>query len=96
MHILFLLSKENPYEQIILYRDDGVGYIDGSGPTADRIRKKITNIFKSKNLKITTEVNLKKTEFLDVFLDLGTGLHISYLTETMSKYCMGAFRTFKV
>ena len=77
-YMLFLLSKEIPYEQMILYRDDGLGYIDGSGPTADRIRKKITNIFKSKNLNITTEANLKKTEFLDVFLDLDTGLHRSF------------------
>ena len=62
-YMLFLLSKEIPYEQMILYRDDGLGYIDGCGPTADRIRKKITNIFKSKNLKITTEANLKKLSF---------------------------------
>ena len=77
-YMLFLLSQEIPYEQMILYRDDGLGYIHGSGPTADRNRKKIMNIFKSKNLNITMEVNLKKTEFLDVFLDLDTGLHRSF------------------
>ena len=47
-YMLFLLSKEIPYEQMILYRDDGLGYIDRSGPTADRNRKKLQTFSKAR------------------------------------------------
>ena len=62
-----------------LYRDDGLGYLQGySGPQRDKIRKNIEALFKKHELKITIECNLKSTEFLDVRLDLESGYYSPY------------------
>ena len=54
-----------------LYRDDGLIAINNAtGPQSDRIRKHITEIFKSEGLKITVETNTLTTNFLDITLDL--------------------------
>ena len=54
-----------------LYRDDGLGCFENlSGPRADRIRKDLISLFKAHSLKITVEINLKCTDFLDVTFDL--------------------------
>ena len=54
-----------------LYRDDGLIAINNAtGPQSDRIRKHITEIFKSEGLKITVETNTSTTNFLDITLDL--------------------------
>ena len=54
-----------------LYRDDGLIVINNAtGPQSERIRKHITEIFKSEGLKITVETNTSTTNFLDITLDL--------------------------
>ena len=54
-----------------LYRDDGLIVVNNAtGPKADRIRKDITELFKSEGLKITVETNTATTNFLDITLDL--------------------------
>ena len=54
-----------------LYRDDGlIVFNDATGPKTDRIRKDITEIFKSEGLKITTKTNTSTTNFLDITLHL--------------------------
>ena len=37
------------------------------------MEKKLHSIFKSLGLNITTQINIKATDFLDIFLDLKTG-----------------------
>ena len=71
---LYLLSKLSALvnkASIGLYRDDGLAVVSNiSGPTLDRLRKRITALFKEENLSITIETNLFSTDFLDVTLDL--------------------------
>ena len=73
---LFALHKirqKFPNESIGLYRDDGLGVTKRSGPQASALEKELHKIFHSMGLKVTTEVNIRKTEFLDIVLDLQTG-----------------------
>jgi hypothetical protein len=49
-----------------------------SGPQADRIRKDLNKIFNNCGLKITAQTNLRSVSYLDVTLDLNTGLHMPY------------------
>ena len=49
-----------------------------SGTEANRISKKIIKLFKENNLSITIETNLRKTDFLDVTLDLESGKFFPY------------------
>lgn len=66
-------------DQIGLYRDDGLLVVhDANGPGLDRLRKDIIKLFKSKNLSITIDTNLKVTDFLDVTLDLETGKYYPF------------------
>ena len=74
---LYLLNKISksaraPFkpEEVGLYRDDGLAAISASGPQADRKRKILTDLFKEEGLAITVECNIKKTDYLDVILDL--------------------------
>ena len=75
---LFKLSSKLPDEQPGLYRDDGLGVTSKSGPGISRIEKTLHDIFKSMGLKITTTVNIKCVEFLDVTMDLRTGKRTPY------------------
>ena len=69
-----ILGKEN----VGLLRDDGLAVIkSGSGPAIERTRKKITKLFQH-NLQITSECNLKRTNFLDVCFDLENGTYCPY------------------
>ena len=44
----------------------------------DKLRKDIIQCFKDEKLKITIEINLSKTDFLDVFLDLESNKYYPY------------------
>ena len=56
-----------------LYRDDGAGLTKATGPQVSRLEKKLHKAFKDEGLKITTEVNIKKIDFLDFEMCLNTG-----------------------
>ena len=73
LYALYKLTEALPDEDLGLYRDDGLGVTEKSGPGSARIEKTLHRIFKSMDLKITTEVNVKKVNFLDVILDLNSG-----------------------
>jgi hypothetical protein len=73
LYILHLLTTKLSKEDVGLYRDDGLAAVQLSGPEADRKRKDITKIFKDCGLKITVEILLKQTDFLDVTFDLPSG-----------------------
>ena len=75
---LFLLSNLErliPKDQIGLYRNDGLAVVELSGSEVGRLKKKVVKLFSEHNLRITTEVNIKDTDFLDVVFNLQTGLH---------------------
>ena len=69
-----ITNKDGPFEKswVGLYRYDGLGIAKGNDSTRDKIRKQIETIFKEEGLKITTEINMVKTDFLDVRLDIET------------------------
>ena len=67
--------EDGPFEKssVGLYRDDGLGVAKGTDRTRDKnYRKRIEEIFKDEGLKITTEINMIETDFLDVKLNLET------------------------
>ena len=54
-----------------VYRDDGLVIAHKySGPQMDRSRQNIVAFFKQPGFQITIEINLKVTDFLDIYLDL--------------------------
>ena len=57
-----------------LYRDDGLAVLNNiSGPKTDRIRKQLIKLFQDYDMKISVELNLTQTDFLDATLNLNTG-----------------------
>ena len=71
LYILNVLSSEFGKGKIGLYRDDGLSCFQNmTGPQAERVKKKICEIFQSCGLKITIETNLQITDFLDVTFNL--------------------------
>ena len=79
---LFLLSKLQHLNLILgLFWDDGLGVCSLSAFEAEDARQEVCRIFQSFNLKITSAVNHKIVNFLDVNLDLETGLYRSYRKE---------------
>ena len=59
--------------QLGLYRDVGLCIVPNSnGPKIDKIKKKITKIFKDEGLNITVEANIDIVNFLDVTLNIKT------------------------
>ena len=67
------------YIYVGLYRDDGLAVIkNSSGSAIERIRKMITKLFQQHSLQITSQCNLKRTDFLDVCLDLENGTYCPY------------------
>ena len=45
----------------------------------ENIKKEICRIFKESNLRITIEANLKCVDFLDISMDLNTGIYQPYM-----------------
>ena len=76
---LFLLNllKGLPNFEAILYRDDGLGVTSSTPRLQEKLRQSIVKIFAEQKLAITIEINLKKVDYLDVTLDLDTGLFLS-------------------
>ena len=62
-----------------LYRDDGLGsHVAPPGPTRDRLRKLIIDLFKYNGLDITITMNLPRVDFLDVTMDLTNASYYSF------------------
>ena len=79
LFILNTLEQKLPLASIGLYRDDGLAVMRShSGPTADRVRKELVQIFQSFGLQITVQTNLKSVNYLDANLNLETGIHQPY------------------
>ena len=77
---LFLLSQLSDLNLILgLYRDDGLALTALKPRQAELAKKKIWRIFKDNGFNITIEVNVKSVNFLDVNLNLETGLYKQYM-----------------
>ena len=79
LYILSVLSSEFGKEKIGLYRDDGLSCFQNmTGPQAERVKKKICEVFQSCGLKITIETNLQIKDFPDVTLNLKKGKYYPF------------------
>ena len=77
---LFLLSCLKPLNlNIGIYRDDALGVLAMTPRQAELKKKEICRIFKQNNLSITIEVNLKSVDFLDITMDLNSGVYKPYM-----------------
>ena len=77
LFLLFLL-KHIPIN-LGLYKDDGLGVCSLLPRQIERYKKEICSIFKSQNLSITIEANLKIVDFLDVTFDLDSGIYKPFM-----------------
>lgn len=79
LYILHHMKQNLDLHSTGIYRDDGLAVMrNHSGPKAERTRKELIKIFKDLGLKITVETNLKLVNYLDVTLDLNTGIYKPY------------------
>ena len=70
LRMLNQLQDLSPNIQIGLFRDDGLAVSTLSAQQTENIAKKMCEIFKKNELRITVEVNLSVVDYLDVTLDL--------------------------
>ena len=76
---LVLNKLEERFENIGLYRDDGLAAIKTtSGRLADKARKQLIETFSKFGLKIIATANLRRVNFLDITLDLTDGAYKPY------------------
>lgn len=77
---LYILSQLQDLEiNVGLYRDDGLAICDKSPKETEHIKKKICEVFKKNKLNITINANMKTIDFLDITMDLVTGIHKPYM-----------------
>ena len=78
LYLLNLLCEHFNKDQIGLYKDDGLAALTLSGPQADRARKDLCDIFRSWGLRVTVDILMQQTNFLDVTFDLSSGKYWPY------------------
>ena len=81
LYLLSQLAEILPKGWIALYRDDGLAVSSASPRQVELIKKKICRIFERNGLSITIEANLKIVNFLDITLDLSSGVYKPYMKE---------------
>ena len=64
-----------------LYRDDFISVVEVSGPQVERLQKNLFKFFEQYKLKVTIEANVKKADFLDISMDLESGIHRPFRKE---------------
>ena len=68
---LFLLEElEQLGCNVGIYRDDGLCVSDLTPQGVERLKKKMSAIFRKHRLEITIDANKKRVEFLDIYMDL--------------------------
>ena len=79
LYLLSELKVKFPALDLGLYRDDGLGtYVNLPGPEAERLKKKIIQLFNANGLKITITFNMNRVNFLDATLDMPSGKYWPY------------------
>ena len=77
--LLDRMSSSLPAGSYGLYRDDGLAFTDIVAPThLERLKKKIISLFKQAGFKITIDVGMMRTNFLDVTLDMANDTFYPY------------------
>ena len=76
-----ILSQLQPKygNNIGLYRDDGLAAFNKTAREIENIKKDICKVFKDNNLKVTIDANKKIIDYLDVTLELHTGVYKPYV-----------------
>ena len=76
LYVLHLLKKQFGSDCFGLHRDDGLGYLKNlSGPESEKCRKKLIKIFNKCDLMIPFNINLSRTDCLDITLDLDRNIY---------------------
>ena len=83
---LFLLSllDDLPNFRTILYRDGGLGITTSSPGLQEKLKQSIVRIFAQQDLNITIKINLSRVDYLDITMDLGTGIFKPYSMSRLS------------
>lgn len=77
---LLILSKLQHLDiNVGLYRDDGLAVSDKTPREIENIKKDICKVFADNDLKITIEANAKCVDFLDITMDLRTGIYKPFM-----------------
>ena len=77
---LFMLSQLKHLKvNLGKYRDDALGVTCLTPRQADLVKKDICRIYKQNGFSITIEVNIKVVNFLDITMDLRTGLYKPFM-----------------
>ena len=77
---LFLLSQlSHTNLNVGLYRDDGLAVTSLKPRQAELMKKKLCKIFKENGFNITIEANVKSVNFLDINMNLSTGIYKAYM-----------------
>ena len=78
---LYMLSLIAPKlkDEVGLYRDDGIVVCKATPREIKKMKREVSNVFKSHGLKITIEANKKIVNFLDVIFDLTSGSYKPYM-----------------
>ena len=78
---LYLLDKLKGVEEMNggLYRDDMLAVTELQGKEAEKLKQKISSIFKANGLTVKVEVNKKVVNYLNVSLSLLDGSHRDYM-----------------
>ena len=75
LKLLHLIESQLNMSSVGIYRDDGLAVIRSrSGRTVDRVRQSLDDICKSLGLRIKVDLNLKSVNYLDINLNLETGI----------------------
>ena len=77
LYLLSLCTKVIP--DLGMYRDDGLAVARCTERQREKLKQKLLIVFYEDGLKITIEANIHSVDFLDVNLDLKTGLHKRFL-----------------
>ena len=62
-----------------LYRDDGLAVCSLTPRQTENVKKEMCKILKAQGLNITIDANIKTVNFLDVNLDLSSGIFKPYM-----------------
>ena len=68
-----------PINQVVLFRDDGLGAVRATGRQCEFLKQNLTTLlFEKTGLNITCESNIQKVEYLDVCLNLANSSYSPY------------------
>ena len=77
LYLLSLCTKVIP--DLGMYRDDGLAVARCTERQREKLKQELVKVFHEEGLRITIEANIHSVDFLNVNLDLKTGLHKPFL-----------------